>query len=380
MKKYIAIMIMVVLGLSLLVGCTTEQPTTKKVETVKIGYIGPLTGDVAVLGIDASKSIEVAVEKANAAGGINGKQIELFMEDDQYNTEKTVTAYNKLVNTQGVETIIVSTYGGFFAIAERAKNDGVLVVDSLDCDKDIADNLPDNSFCIAKETEDLADVIANYAVEQGFESVGILHATVDQFMPSVAERFKKTASGIDVSIEPYTPGTVDFKTQLLKIKDNDALVFLGYDEIGIAIKQADELGIDKPALTIPSVATTPPIQENSKGTIDGIYFSFYAPLDDNAVAKKFYKDFEAKHGRTPYVFVASDHAYDTAMILIDEVLPAVNGNTKQSRLQQKIQAMHAVKNYPGVSGTLTMQDNGRISGILIRLYQLENLAPVYVQG
>ncbi|MBD3249089.1 ABC transporter substrate-binding protein [Candidatus Woesearchaeota archaeon] len=377
MNKTITVMVMFLIGIMVLSGCT-QQPE----ETIKIGYIGPLTGDVAVLGIDASNAIKVAVEEVNAQGGIDGRQVELFIEDDQYSTPKTLSAYNKLVHTNGVETIIVSTYGGLFAIAEKAETDGVLVIDSLDCDQDIANNLPDNTFCIAKETKDLADVIADYAVAQGYQNVGIIHSTVDKFMPSVAEMFKQRVapSGVTVNIESYTQGTTDFKTQLTKLEDNDAIVYLGYDEIGIAIKQAQEIGIDKPALTIPSVATTPTVQEASQGAIDGIYFSFYAPLEDNQNAKDFYSAFNDMHGRTPYVFVASDHAYDAATILMDEVLPGVDGKTKAERLEQKKQALYAVKNYPGVSGTLSMQADGRISGILIRLYQLQDMAPTYVSG
>jgi branched-chain amino acid transport system substrate-binding protein len=350
-------------------------------DKVKIGYIGPLTGDVAVLGIDASKAIELAVEEANSNGGINGKQIQLIIEDDQYSASKTLTAYNKLVHQDGVDNIIISTYGGLFAIAEKSYEDNVLVIDSLDCDDQIAD-LPENVFCIAKETKDLADVIGEFAIDQGYENIGVLHGTVDQFMPLVAKRFKETveSEGLTATLDDYTPGTLDFKTQLLKFRDSDALVFLGYDEIGIAIRQAEELGLNMPFLTIPSVATTPSIQEISQGAIDGTFFSFYAPLDENNEAAEFYKEFEEKNGRKPYVFVASDHAYDAANILINEVLPGVNGQTREESLEQKMNSLYKLKNYDGVSGTLSMDSDGRIQGILIRLYQLENLVPKYISG
>jgi len=349
-------------------------------ETIKIGYIGPMTGGVAILGTEALGSIEVAVEKANAKGGIDGKMIEIIAEDDQYDTAKSVTAYEKLTKTDKVETIIMSTYGGVMAVAEKAKKDNVLIIDSLDCDEDIA-NLNDNIFCIAKETKDLADVIADEAIKKGYKNIAIVHATNDNFMQSVADAFVSRVGNKAVfQVESYTPQTTDFKTPLLKIKDKnvDAVVFLGYDEIGIAIKQAKELGLDKPYLTIPSVATTPSIQDASKGAIDGIYFSFYAPLETNPVATKFYQDFEAKFGHTPYVFVASDQAYDTAQILINEVLPKVTGKTQEKRIAQKIDLLQDVKNYKGVTGNLTMKEDGRIDGILIRLFQLQDMKPVYV--
>lgn len=371
-----AVIIVALVG-GLLIG--SAQKHTQSSETYKIGYIGPLTGNSAVLGTDALDAIEVAVDKANAAGGINGKKVEVISEDDQYDTAKSVSAYEKLVHTDGVDTIIMSTYGGVMAVAEKAKEDNVLIVDSLDCDTDIA-NLNDNVFCVAKETADLADVIADYATSKGYKNIGILHSNVDNFMQTVSDDFvARVGSKADVQVESYMPQTTDFKTSLLKLKGKDAIVFLGYDEVGMAIKQAKDLGMNQPYLTIPTVATTPSVQAASQGAIDGIYFSFYAPLETNPVATTFDQAFKAKFGHTPYVFVASDQAYDAASILIDNVLPGVDTSASGSKqIAQKISLMQAVKNYPGVTGTLSMKEDGRISGILIRLFKLVNMTPVYV--
>ena len=240
-KIYLGIGIVVIILIAA-IALSSSPKSPKGEEAMKLGYIGPLTGGASILGIEASQAITLAVDQINSQGGINGKQVQLIIEDDQYDTAKAVSAYNKLVNQDGVETIIMSTYGGVFAVADKAKEDGVLIVDSLDCDQDIAD-LENNVFCIAKETKDLADVIADYAVEKGFKNIGILHSTTDNFMPSVASLFKeKVGANANIQIENYTPETSDFKTSLLKLKTKDAIVFLGYQEIGLAIKQAKDQG------------------------------------------------------------------------------------------------------------------------------------------
>lgn len=347
-------------------------------EPYMLGYIGPLTGDVAILGDEAVKSIQIAVDAANAKGGINGHQVKLVIEDDQYDTAKSISAYEKMVNGDGVDTIIMSTYGGVMALAERAKKDNVMIIDALDCDQAIA-NLPENIFCVAKETNDLADIIADYAKEKGYKNIGVLHSTVDNFMQSVSDKFVvRVGDSAAVQVESYKSGTTDFKTSLLKLKDKDAIVFLGYDEIGIAIKEAKNLNVGKNYLTIPTVATTPSIQKAAGTAIEGIHFSFYAPLTENKVATKFHADFKAKYDRTPFVFVASDQAYDAASIVISEVLPKVTANTKEKQLDQKVDAMQRVKNFKGVTGTLTMQEDGRINGILVRLFKLDNMIPTFV--
>ena len=377
-NKIIIVSIVVVLVIvGLCFGKFNSSNTTLSGGQVTIGYIGPMTGGAAILGTEALSAIEVAVDKVNAKGGVNGRTVKLVSEDDQFDTAKSVSAYEKLVNVDGVETIIMSNYGGVMAVAEKAKKDNVMIIDSLDCDKDLG-ALGNNIFCIAKETTDLADVIADYAIEKGYKNIGIIHSTTDNFMQSVSDAFvTKIGTKGSVQVESYAPNTTDFKTELLRLKNKDAIVFLGYDEIGIAMKQAKDLGLKQPSLTIPTVATTPSIQELSKGAIDGIYFSFYAPLDTNPVATQYYADYKAKFGHTPYVFVASDQAYDSAMVLLEKVLPGVNASTKEARLAQGIDLMQSVKNYKGVTGNLTMKEDGRMGGILIRLFKLVNMNPVY---
>ena len=383
MNKTTKIVIGVIVLVLIVVGiwsANSKQTVVENTGPVKIGYIGPMSGDAAILGQEALSGIEVAIDKANANGGINGRKVELVSEDDQYQTSKSVSAYDKLVHVDGVKTIIMSTYGGVMAVSEKAKNDNVLVVDALDCDKDIA-ALSENVFCVAKETTDLADVIANYAISKGYKNIGIIHSTVDNFMQSVSDAFvSKIGDKGSVHVESYAPNTNDFKTQLLRLKNTDAVVFLGYDEIGVAIKQAKDMGMKQAYLTIPTVATTPSIQKLSQGAIDGIYFSFYAPLETNPVATQYYADYKAKFGHTPYVFVASDQAHDAASILIEKVLPNVNGTTDATRINQQISSLHAVKDFNGVTGNLTMKDDGRINGILIRLFKLVNMNPVFVSN
>jgi branched-chain amino acid transport system substrate-binding protein len=369
----VGIILLIVIGI---IAFKTITGNSVKQDTIKIGYIGPLTGDAAILGIEASQAIQLAVNQVNSQGGVNGKQVELIIEDDSYDTAKSVAAYNKLVNQDGVKTIIMSTYGGVFAVSDRAKSDGVLILDSLDCDDNIA-KLSDNVFCLAKETKDLANIIADYAVEKGYKNIGIIHSTNDAFMPSVAQIFKeRVGNNASVQIESYTVGTTDFKSSLAKLKDKDAIVFLGYSEIGIAIKQARDFGFNKTILSISSVATDPTIQKASHDTMEGMYFSFYMPANGNKLASKFASDYNDSYGRKPIVYVASDQAYDSANVLLKEVLVKTDDND----INGKIKAMHNIHGFSGVTGNLTMSPDGRMNGIKIRLFQLKNMTPVYVEG
>lgn len=76
-------------------------------DTFKIGGIGPLTGDAANYGNSVKNGCQVAVDEINAAGGANGKKLELLFEDDVNDAEKSVNAYNTLMD-QGVQAIVGS--------------------------------------------------------------------------------------------------------------------------------------------------------------------------------------------------------------------------------------------------------------------------------
>ena len=79
---------------------------------VVIGWIGPLTGSSAVLGVDSVAVARAAFEEVNARGGVAGHKIRFIAEDDQYMTSKTVSAYSRLVTVEKAKIIFVLTYGG----------------------------------------------------------------------------------------------------------------------------------------------------------------------------------------------------------------------------------------------------------------------------
>ena len=159
-------------------------------EPIRIGWCGPLSGNSAVLGIDSVQAARIAIEEANASGGINGRKIELVVEDDQYDTVKALSAYNKLVNQDGVAAVLMSTYGAVFSTAERALADGVLVINPLDCNNDIA-ALAQNTFCIATESESIGRIIAEDIGWRGLKSVGIIFDQSNPFMVLVNKALGK---------------------------------------------------------------------------------------------------------------------------------------------------------------------------------------------
>ncbi|MEI6553185.1 MAG: ABC transporter substrate-binding protein [bacterium] len=331
--------------------------TLNQDKIIKIGYIGPITGPSAVLGMDAIKAIEIAVDESNAKGGINGKQIQLIAEDDKYLSKDTVNAYNKLVNVDKAKIILISTYGGVFAVADKVKSDGVVVIDPLDCNKDLA-NSNKNIFCLATETESIGTSLAQNLASTGGKKAAILYSTKDSFMSIVANAFDSEFSkngGVTMK-QGFNYDDTDYRSQLLKIKEYnpDALVILGHDEQGFIMKQARELGINAKFMTTGTI-TSPVAQQNANGTAEGTLLAFWDSAKNSPNVKDFETKFTAKVGR-PAIFPLTTHpAYDTVKILTDIVLPKISGNVTGNKVASELLN---VSNYQGVTGGVTIDKDG----------------------
>src|SRR5574344_629829 len=109
MKKVASMLSAALVGMMALssVGCAKKESNT-----VKIGGIFPLSGSVAVYGVECKNGVDLAIEEINAAGGINGKKVVLVSEDDEGNPDKTVVAFKKLTTRDGVGMVIGSLTSG----------------------------------------------------------------------------------------------------------------------------------------------------------------------------------------------------------------------------------------------------------------------------
>lgn len=324
---------------------------------IVIGYIGPLSGPSAVLGMDAIKAIEMAVNEANLKGGVNGKQIKLVSEDDQYLTKNTVSAYQKLVNTDKAKIILVATYGGVFAIEDLAQKDGVVIIDPLDCNAELA-NVEKNIFCIATETESIGVSLAERMLLSSKTNAAVMYSTKDTFMTLVKNAFEKTFTekGGKVVEEQFNYDDSDFRTQLSKIKisNPEGLVILGHDEQGIIMKQARDLGINVQFYSTGTI-TSPAAQQAAAGKSEGTIFAYWEASADNEKAKEFENKFVQLVGRSPILPLTTHPAYDTMTILVEEVLPNITGKITADKVKGELLK---VTEYQGTTGIISINQDG----------------------
>ena len=370
-KKIVYLLVVVIIALALVF--LSSQKTEKEEEVIKIGWIGPQTGQSAVLGMDSFVAAQIAVDEINSQGGISGKQIQLIFEDDQYDISKAITAYNKLTNIDGVKFILANTYGSIFALAEKAKSDNVILIDPLDCNSELA-GLNENIFCLATDSESIAEVLAEHANKSDYDKMGILYWNSDLFMPLVQKIFKENYSGKIVLSEAYSAGTKDFKTQLTKmISDNvKAILLLGYDETGIAMKQARELGFTGQFYTTGTV-TSPPLQESSLGNAEGTIFAYWEASKNIDPSKTFTQKFIEKQGRPAILDLATYPTYDVVNVLAK----AIN-NAESTNVDKVKKELLNVQGFNGVTGEISFAPDGSVR-IKEYAYILKNGIPVLAE-
>lgn len=335
-------------------------------ETIRIGWIGPLTGNAAVLGTDSAPALQMAADDVNAAGGIGGRRLEVVLEDDQYIPAKTVAAYQKLVNSKGIKILVVLSYSGLFALAPTAEKDGVILIDPLDCDENIG-ALPRNVICIAKRSEELGFALAESILKNKELPVGVIYYDADAFNEVVAKslisRLGKEGT-TPLFVLTYNDTTQDFRPLLLKAKEGKvkALALLGYDTLGVAMKQAREMGIkaqfyatgtlaSKQGLAVAGTAA-----EGARGTI------WQAKHDERH--EEFKKAFIAKTGRDPLPDVFMLPAYDTGQVLARALreggYDAASGRIDTGRI---LDFLYSMNPFPGLSGSFSIDEKGMVKGL-----------------
>lgn len=340
---------------------------------IKIGWIGPLTGSAAALGVDSVPAIEIVFDEINAIGGINGRKLKLVVEDDQYETSKTVSAYNKLVNQEHISILYIITYGGLFALADKAEKDGVLLLDPLDCDDAIA-KLPSNTICVAKKTEDLGRIIAEAAIQNGDIPAGLIYFAGDPFMGTAGQASEKTfqAVGKDLKFsEGYIGGTTDFKPILLKAKQAGlkSLFFFGYDEMGFAMKQARQIGISIPFYSMNTI-TSPGYKDSAGAAAEGAHVvNWLAPRTNEY--EEFMKKFKKRVGRGPFLEISTIPSYDIASLLVNFFNIHKADPDSPEKLNKIKNNFYSLKDYVGLSGLITIDPDGITRSLKNKMYIFE---------
>lgn len=320
MKRITSLLLAVVLGATLMVGCGAEEAADAG-DTIKIGGIGPITGGAAVYGNAVKNGAQIAVDEINAAGGINGCQIEFKFEDDEHNAEKAVNAYNTLTDW-GMDILMGTvTSAPCVAVAENTKADNMFQLTPSGSSVDIISS-NDNVFQVCFTDPNQGVASADYIADNNIASkVAVIYDSSDVYSSGIYEKFASEAStkGIEiVAAEAFTADNkTDFTTQLQKAKDGGAeLVFLPiyYQEATLILSQANTMGYAPTFFGCDGLDGILGVENFDTSLAEGVMLltPFAADAADDAT-KNFVAKYNEKYGETPNQFAAD--AYDAIYII-----------------------------------------------------------------
>ena len=283
--------------------------------TFKIGGIGPVTGAAAVYGQAVKNAAQLAVDEINAAGGINGAQIEFNFQDDEHDAEKAVNAYNTLKDLDMQMLLGTVTSTPCTAVVEKTHEDNMFhltpsgsAVESIQYD---------NAFRVCFSDPNQGTASAQYIGENGLATkVAVIYNSSDVYSSGIYQTFAAEAGnqGLEiVAAEAFTADSnTDFSVQLQKAKDAGAeLVFLPiyYTEASIILGQADKMGYEPTFFGCDGLDGLLAVEDFDTSLAEGVMLltPFAADAEDE-LTQNFVKAYQDAFGDVPNQFAAD--AYD----------------------------------------------------------------------
>lgn len=365
MRKFLSLAL--VLLLTAASACVQKQAGN----TIRIGVFMSLTGSTANFGISSVNGIKMAADEANAQGGINGKQIELLVQDDRSDAAEAATIVTKFVTQDQVHAILGEVASSrSIAAAPIAQNAKIPMLSPSSTNPEVT-RKGDYIFrtCFTDPIQGAA--IGEFAAKNlNARRAGILIDRKNDYSVGLAqfirESFQKGGGQIVVE-QSYQEGDTDFNGQLTSIKSaNPDVIFVPgyYGEVGLIAQQAKKLGINVPLLGGDGWDSQQLYQIGGQALV-GSYFSNHYSVDDpDPAVQKFVNDYKTRYGSVPDALAAT--AYDAARIMFDAIKRA--NSTEGPAIRD---ALAKTANFPGVTGIVTINSerNAVKPIVMIRIEQ-----------
>lgn len=326
-----------------------------KEEVIKIGFIGPLTGDAVNFGQNARAAVELAVDKVNFLGGINGRNLEIIYEDGKCNPQDAVNAANKLIDIDKVPVIIGGLCSGeTLSVSPIAERNKVVLFSYCSSNPKITEagdyifrDYPSDNFQ------------GKYGAEFAFNKLksrkaALLYCLNDSCV-GIKDVFKKEYKKLGGKIvleEGFDVANRDFRTIFAKVKEaNPDLVYMLAMIEGtiVALKQAKELGLNVKFLGGESWNDSKILREAGVAAENIMYSVYLSSLTEE------FKALMKEKTRSDEIIQCSPPAYDAVMIIANILRKVGSDSTKIK------DELYKIKNYQGVSGTISFDENGDLT-------------------
>jgi len=370
--------------MALAFSCTRRSEVNDGVDhsTIKIGYFGDLTGPTFNFGQSAYNGVLMAATEINDAGGINGRRIDVVIEDDRGSPEEAARKTAKLIVHDKVVAIIAGgTSGNSRAAAPKAQSSHVPFISSSATDPavtQVGDYIFRACFVDSFQGEVMAQFAANTLKAQKAAVIFDFNSPYGRGLTTFfAQSFAKFGGRI-VSEQSYTQGDADFKGQLSSIRsaEPDVIYIPGYyGDVALIAKQARMIGLTQPLLGADGW-DAPELWQLGGDALNGSYISTHYSIDDPSPAiQAFVGGYKQRYGNLlPDAHAAL--AYDAARLLFAAIARA--GSTEGTKVRD---ALAETKNFAGVTGVITIdaQRNAIKPAVVLKLHDLKSIYQETIQ-
>ena len=357
MKKFLAAVLAMAMALSLVSFASAE-------ETYTIGLIGPLTGAAAVYGQAVLHGAEIAVEEINAQGGA---QIVLLSQDDEHDAEKSVNAYNNVLDGGAQFILGAVTTSPCIAVAAQAYEDRVFMLTPSASSTDVTAN-KDNMYqvCFTDPAQGIASAQLIADKKLGAK-IGIIYNSSDAYSTGIYNAFKTKAEELGLEIvaaEAFaSDDNADFSVQLSACKNGEAdLVFMPiyYTPASLILKQAKDMGYAPTFFGVDGMDGILTMEGFDPSLAEGLMLltPFSATVPET---KSFVDAYVAANGVQPNQFAAD--AYDGVYIVKEALEKAgCTADMSSADICEALVAQMTQISYSGLTGKdMTWNAEGQVS-------------------
>lgn len=343
---------------------------------ILVGYYGDLSGRTSSFGQSTRNGVEMAADEINQAGGIDGRQVKIVVEDDQGEPNKAATVVTKLINQDKVQALLGEVASSnSLAAAPKAQEAKVPMISPSSTNPAVT-QVGNYIFRVCFIDPFQGEVMAKFAANNlKAKRAAILYDFNADYSRGLYEFFKRSFTklgGQIVSEQSYTQGDRDFSGQLTAIRaaNPDVIYVPGYyGEVGVIANQTKQLGIKAPLLGGDGW-DAPQLWELGGAALNGDYISNHYSVDDPSPAiQKFVADYKERFKLLPDALAAL--GYDSMKVLADAIKRA--GTTEGEKLRD---AIAHTEEFAGVTGLITI-DQGRNAVKPAVVLKLQDLKFVY---
>jgi branched-chain amino acid transport system substrate-binding protein len=378
-KLRIAFLPAAIVLMALAFSCTrpNDDVGTPDHTTIKIGYFGDLTGPTFNFGQSAINGVLMAASEINQNGGINGRKIDVVIEDDKGSPEEAARLTAKLIDQDKVVAVIAGgTSGNSRAAAPKAQASHIPFISPSSTDPAVT-QVGSYIFRACFVDTFQGEVMARFAVNTlKAQKAAVLYDFNAPYGRGLTQYFELSfgkLGGHIVSDQTYTQGDADFKGQLSTIKaaEPDVIYIPGYyGDVALIAKQARMIGLTQPLLGADGW-DAPELWQLGGDALNGAYISTHYSIDNPSPAiQSFVEQYKQRYGNLlPDAHAAL--AYDAARLLFDAFTRI--GSTDRDKLRE---ALAQTKNFAGVTGVISMDaDRNAVKPAVV--LKLEDLKFIY---